>query len=239
MSKYPQHVGVYPCEGALPDEVRLYLLGPVLSFALGLLGIPSLHASAVSVKGEGAAFVGTVRGGKSTLAASFLEAGYSLLTDDILPLRWTDNLIWANPGYPQMRMWPDEAKYFVGHCEDLERVLPTLSKHRVPVGVNGFGTFCDEPQPLACLYLPVRRDAMEWGTEIEITPISPGDAVIELIRHSFSVPLVELLGMQPQRLDCFARMVQQVPMRRIVYPAGLEHLPDIREAILADLDTVW
>jgi len=41
---------------------------------------------------------------------------------------------------------------------------------------------------------------------------------------------------QPQRLDFFARMVQQVPMRRLIYPAGYEHLPRVREAVPADVE---
>ena len=36
-------------------------------------------------------------------------------------------------------------------------------------------------------------------------------------------------------LGFFGRMVQQVPMRRLVYPSGFEHLPPVREAVLADV----
>ena len=31
-------------------------------------------------------------------------------------------------------------------------------------------------------------------------------------------------------------MARQVPMRRLVYPAGYEHLPRVREAVLADVE---
>jgi hypothetical protein len=137
-----------------------------------------------------------------------------------------------------MRLWPDEAQYFLGHYEDLERVHPAYSKRRVPVGPDGFGTFCDASQPMACLYLPERRDPEEGGMEIVIMPVSPRDAVIELVRHSFTPRVVEAIGLQPQRLDFFAQMVQQVPMRRLSYPSGFEHLPRVREAILEDLESL-
>lgn len=234
LHKSARQINVYPTETAAPEEVRLFLLGGVLSLALELRGIPSLHASAVVIQDKAVAFLGNAGGGKSTLAASFLEAGDPLLTDDILPLSWHDGQTWATFGYPQMRLWPDEAQHFLGHYEDLERVLPTLSKRRVPVGPGGWGTFCDAAQPLACVYLPQRRSDTE-GTEIAITPVSPRDALIELVRHSFAASIVEQLGLQRQRLDLFAQMVQQVPMRRLVYPSGFEHLPRVRQAILEDL----
>jgi len=228
----------YPLDLADDQVVEIYLLGPVLSFWLERRGVPVLHASAVMVNGCAAAFLSHRSSGKSTLAAALMQAGYPLLTDDILPVERHRGTFVGRPGYPQMRMWPNEAQHFLGYYQDLERVHPAHSKRRVPVGPNGFGTFCDMAQPLACLYLPERRDPREGGTEIEITPVSPRDAVIELVRHSFTPRVVEAIGLQPRRLDFFAQMVQQVPMRRLVYPSGFEHLPRVREAILEDLETL-
>ena len=73
------------------------------------------------------------------------------------------------------------------------------------------------------------------GTEIEITPISPRDAVIELVRHSFVADIVEALRWQSRRLALFAQVADQTPVRRFVYPSGFEHLPRVRDAILEDL----
>lgn len=238
VSKPGQRISAIRLESASAVEVRLLLIGGVLSFALELHGTPSLHASAVSTTSGGVAFLGGVGAGKSTLAASFVEAGYSLLTDDVLALGRGDDLVWVYSGCPQMRLWPNDARYFLGHYEGLERVLPANDKRRVPVGANGFGMFCDEPQPLVCLYVPVRRNPSEGGTRIKITTASPRDAVIELTRHSYTVRAVEAIGLQPQRLDFFVDMVRRVPVRRIVYPSGVEHLARVREAILADLGTL-
>lgn len=215
--------------------VEIHLLGPVLSLWLERHGIPMLHAAAVAVNGRAVAFLSTNSGGKSTLAAAMMQAGYPLLTDDILPVEHACGAFVGRPGYPQMRLWPDEAQHFLGHYEDLELVHPAYAKRRVPVGQGGFGAFCDQSQPLACIYLPERRDAQEHGTQVEILPLSRRDALIELVRHSFVASLVEQLGLQAQRLDFFARLVQQVPMRRLLYPSGFGHLPFVREAVLADL----
>ncbi len=218
--------------------VEIRLLGPVLSFWLERQGVPALHASAVVVEDRAAAFLSSNSGGKSVLAAMLMQAGYPLLTDDILPVEQSHGAFLGRPGYPQMRLWPDEAHYFLGRYQDLELVHPSYSKRRVPVGPPAFGTFCPESKPLACLYLPQRRSAAEGDTEIEITPVSRRDALIELVRHSFAASIVEQLGLQQQRLDLFAQMVRLVPVRRLVYPSGFEHLALVREAILQDLETL-
>ncbi|MBC7260861.1 MAG: hypothetical protein H5T63_02510 [Chloroflexi bacterium] len=218
--------------------VEIQFLGPVISLWLERQGIPTLHASAVVVNGRAAAFLSTNSAGKSTLAAAMVQAGYPLLTDDILPVEHVNTTLQGRPGYPQMRLWPDEAQYFLGHYEDLEFVHPAYAKRRVPIGPGGFGTFCDEAKPLACIYLPERRDAQKCGNQVEISPLSRRDALIELVRHSFVASVVEQLGLQAQRLDFFARMVQQVPMRRLVYPSGSEYLPQVQEAILTDLAAI-
>jgi hypothetical protein len=218
--------------------VEIHLLGTVISFWLERQGIPVLHATAVVVNGRAVTFPSDNIAGKSVLAATLMQAGYPLLTDDILPVEHRHGAFIGRSGYPQMRLWPDEAQHFLGHYQDLERVHPAYSKRRVPVGPDGLGAFCDTSQPLACLYLPERRDPTEHGTEIEIIPVSPRDAVIELVRHSFTPRVVEAIGLQPQRLEFFAQLVQQAPMRRLVYPSGFEHLPRVREAILKDLESL-
>jgi hypothetical protein len=215
--------------------VEIRLMGPVLSFWLERQGIPALHASSAVVGDRAVVFLSSNGSGKSSLAASLMQAGHPLLTDDILPVEERHGAFVGRPGYPQMRLWPDEAIYFLGHYDDLGLVHPGYSKRRVPVGRDGFGTFWHSPCPLACIYVPERRESVERGMEIEITPISPRDAVMELVRHSFSAHVVEAVGLQPRRLKFFARMAEQLPMRRIAYPSGLQHLSQARDAIREDL----
>ena len=235
---WPDRVVCHLLDPAYGGGVEIWLLGSVLSFWLERRGIPALHASAAVVHGRAVAFLSDNSGGKSLLAAALMQSGHPLLTDDILPIEHCHDTFLGRPGYPQMRLWPEEALHLLGHYEDLELVHPAISKRRVPVGSDGFGTFCDASQPLACLYLPERRDPVANGTKTELTTVSPRDAVIELMRHSFVPRVVEATRLQPQRLDLFAQMARQVPVRRVVYPSGLEHLPRVRDAILEDLGSL-
>ncbi len=211
------------------DLVELRFLGPVLSYWLERRGIPALHASAVEVNGRAIAFLSRHGGGKTGLAAAMMQAGHSLLTDDVLPVEEGSGVFHARPGYPQMRMWPDEAAYFVARAEELPLVLPQLTKRRVRVGADGFGAFRDTALPLAGLYIAERRPE---SVAVEILDVSPRDALIELVRHSFSPHLVEAAGLQPSRFDLFSRLVRSVPVRRLVYPSGFARLPEVAEILL-------
>jgi hypothetical protein len=215
--------------------IEVYLLGLVLSCWLEWRGTPALHASAVVVSGRAVAFLSNGGGGKSSSAATLMQAGYPLLADDIVPVRYAGEAYMACSGYPQMRMWPEQAQHFLGHFEDLGVVHPTVSKRRVPVEKNGLGPFCTTPQPLACLYLPERRNPADWGEGVEIKPVSRREAVMALVGYSFVPYIVEAMGLHVHRLGFFAHMSLEIPMRRVVYPSGFAYLPYVRRAILDDL----
>ena len=134
-----------------------------------------------------------------------------------------------------MRMWPDEALYFLGRFEELELVHPEYLKRRVPIGLHSFGSFCRDSQPLKVLYLPERRNG---DIATRIASISPKDALIELVQHSFSPRTVAALGLEAERMKFFAGMVMHVPVRRLHYPSGYRHLPEVREALEKDMESL-
>jgi hypothetical protein len=216
--------------GGASDLAELRILGPVLSYWFECRGLPTLHGSAVSAGGRALVFLSRHGGGKSGLAAALVQAGCPLLTDDMVVLEEHDERWEVRPAYPEMRMWPDEASHFAGSPEELPRVQFDSEKRRVTVGDGGFGTFLDASAPLACIYLACRRE--ETGGGVEIQPVPRSEALIELVRHSFSPRLVEAAGLQPGRLDRLARLVRSVPIRRLVYPTGFDRLPEIAEILM-------
>jgi hypothetical protein len=238
---HPQDAPKYPGLHRNPEYLRMVievqLLGIVLACWLEWQGIPALHASAVVVDDRAVAFLSTGGGGKSSSAVTLMQAGHPLLADDIVPVERSGEAFVGRPGYPQMRMWPEQAEHFLGNYEDLGIVYPGYTKRRVPVEESGLGSFCDVSRPLACLYLPERREVADFGTRTEITPVPRREALMALIAHTFVPHLVEAMGLQARRLGFFAEMTSRVPVHRIVYPSGLEHLPRVRRAILEDLSS--
>jgi hypothetical protein len=231
---YPDRIICHPLAPDAGYSVEINLLGVVFAFWLERRRIPMVHAAAVAVDDHAVAFLASNKGGKSSLAATFMQAGYPLLTDDILPVEERNDGFVGRPGYPSMRFWPEEANYFLDHYEDLPRVHPDFTKRRIALARERLGRFHAKPLPIACLYIPERRDPALAGTTIEITPCSPAHAAIELVRHSFVPRLAQKVGWQPRRLDTFARLLRRTPLRRLAYPSGFEHLTRVREAVLKD-----
>jgi hypothetical protein len=214
---------------AYAHMVELHLLGFVLSYWLERSGRPALHASAVVVDGQAIGFLSNHGGGKTSLAATLVRLGYPLLSDDIVALTLSDGSPLAHPGYPQMRMWPEQARHFVGH-DDLELVHPGLTKRRVPVGSDGLGAFDGTSRPLAALYLPQRRD----GGEVAFETMPAGPALFELVRHTFLIGIVEGAGLAAARFAALGAVVGRVPLRIVRYPNGLDLLPTVAERIADD-----
>src|SRR5437868_13109154 len=101
---------------AAMEAFQVYLLGQALSFALVKAGFEPLHATAIEVDGEAVVLLGDSGFGKSSLAACFLAAGHSLLTDDLLLLRPAADRFEAYPGPPRIKLFPAIACRFLPHA---------------------------------------------------------------------------------------------------------------------------
>ncbi len=223
-----------PDEASKLHQAQIWLLGPVMAYWLERRGALALHGSAVVMDGIAMAFTANSRGGKSTLAASFVQAGAALLTDDILPCRVEGGWVIGQPGFPGMRLWPSEAERFVGDIGALDLVHPALDKRRADVGNGAFGQFHDAPAPLSCIYQPERRDAEAGPPRIEITPLNKREALVALARMSFMGRMATAAFDANARLDLLSQLAHHVPVKRLSYPSGYEHLPSVRDAVMAD-----
>ena len=216
--------------------VELHLLGYVLSVWFELRGVLMLHAAAVEIGGRAVGFLATNKGGKTSLAASLMQRGHPLVSDDIVPVETGASGAIARPGYPQLRLWPDQAALFGLRLERLEPVHPQFDKRRVPVGPDGFGCFTREQHlPLACLYLPERVE----GAAITIAALPPSAALVAAAEHTFAVGIVEGLGLEVERFGRLAGVARDVPIRRLTYPNGVEHLDAVCSAVLDDVQHLY
>jgi hypothetical protein len=149
--------------------VELRLLGPTLALWLELHGTLALHASAVAVDGVALGFISHGKGGKTSVAATLLQHGHTLLSDDLLAVTTTPSGPVAHPGFATMRMWPAEARHFVGGVDHLDVAHPFYEKRRVPVGAgSGWGRTTTEPFRLAALYV-LERGASDGEPPVVLT----------------------------------------------------------------------
>lgn len=213
--------------------VEPVLLTTGLALHLERAGVVALHGGAVRRAGRAAAFLAASTGGKSTLVASLVAAGGALVTDDVLALDEGAGAFTVRPSYPLIKLTAESARLFTPpELPVLVELFPGQPKRGLVVGPGGRGHFASEDSPLAALYLLDRRSG---SASIALEAVSPRDAVVELIRQSFAPRLVEALGLAPRRLDFLARLAAAVPVKRLVYPSGLERLPEVHAALAADV----
>lgn len=230
---WPDRIVCHLHDPSLAYLVEIQLLGLVLAVWLERRGIPTLHASSVAVDGSAVAFLGVKGGGKTTVAAGMVAAGHTLLVDDLLALvRHGDHLL-AHPGYPMLRLWPDQADHFLGSHDHLPLVHPAYTKRRIIVGEH-LGLFHNQAAPLRHVYLPARDVT---AREVTFEPVSPRDAFLAMLQESFLRGAVHGLGLAAGRFAALAGVVASVETRRVRYPVGLDRLPELAEAIVKDVAT--
>jgi len=216
-------------------EIEIHFLGAVLSYVLERRGILARHASAVRIEDRVVGFLSANAGGKTGLAATLMLRGHPLLSDDILAVEESRGSFVGHAGYPQMRMWPDQAAHFCGVWRHLPSVHSLHDKRRVDVGsADGLGAFAADSAVLDALYIVDRRSAAEIDSP-RIETLRPAAALRELLRHSFTPYVVEAVGLGRQRLLRLSHLVQQVVCRRLIYASGFDRLAAAAAAIESDL----
>jgi hypothetical protein len=210
----------------LTDSTFDHLLqNQIRPLALSLQGRNLFHASAVALGDMAVAFAGRSGQGKSTLAASFAAHGHGFLTDDGLELSETVQGFLAHPSHPSIRLWQDSLASVV--APDAPRAEPVQYSPKSRVLSSAGLPHVDTPLPLKALYVLAREDV----SCIEVTPLSPADALIALIHHAFLLDIEDRTAMA-RHFDRLARLVSSVPIYSLDYPRRYERLGDVREAIV-------
>jgi hypothetical protein len=223
-----RHIACRPVARCSAESFQVYMLGQALSFALVKQHLEPLHATVVVVDGAGVAFLGDSAFGKSTLAASFLEAGYRLLTDDLLVVQESADTVLAYPGPPRIKLFPEMAARFLNHPGGVQ-MNPDTGKLIVPLDE---AHTCASPVPLRALYvLSPPREACRQ-THVTIQALSPRETVIELVKSTFNRRVAG-----PSRLErqftMTARLAEVLPAKRLGYPRHIERLGDVQDMVLS------
>jgi hypothetical protein len=204
------------------------LLGQALSFALIKGGFEPLHGTAVVVEGEAIVFLGDSGFGKSTLAASFLDAGSLLLTDDLLLLSQTEQGLNAYPGPSRIKLFPDTARRFFGSCVNSVPMNAETNKHVFPLET---ARRCEKPVPLRAVYVLAPPHEMRRRIRIETLPVR--EAFLALVANTFNGLISDSDRLQRQVAEA-TRLIRAVPVRKLSHPRSLARLNEVREAVLAD-----
>ncbi len=217
-------------ENYTPEDACTYLTGPVLGFALRLLGRVCLHASAIAVDGQAIALLGGPGAGKSTTAAAFALAGFPVLSDDVTVLSQGGTRLLIQPGYPRVNLWPDAVHKLLGVEAALPRITPTWDKQYLPLQQDGL-RFADQALPLGAVYFLGGWDALRTSPEIEEIPC--GEALVTLAANAYVNYLLDA-EMRRRDFDALHQLVSGVPVRKLRCPATGISPAAACEAIAAD-----
>ena len=215
----------HPVPGVTASTVEHLYLNQVLPLMLSTQGRLVFHASAVALDSGVVVFAGESGRGKSTLAASFAIQDHAFLTDDGLMLEKRADGYDVLPSHPSIRLWSDSTEALIDPDTASAPAVCYTSKSRFLAGDRV--RFCDRPQPLRDVYF--LGEGLVDAVSIE--PLSPTQALIEWVKHSFLLDIEE----QPRlasHFDDVARLANHHFHFRLDYPRRYDALPEVRAAII-------
>ncbi|KRE44910.1 hypothetical protein ASG81_14580 [Paenibacillus sp. Soil522] len=206
------HIMVTPYPGADEAKVRLYLLGTCMGVLLMQRGILPLHGSAVVIDGKVYAIVGESGAGKSTLAAAFAQAGYPLMTDDVIAVSLSDDSAAAtvNPSYPQQKLWEESIEQLGLLSQNYSSIYQRVNKYAVPIQSQ----FYREPLSLAGIIELTKTSEPE--PSIKAYNTLEGLHVLNV--HTYRNSLLHLLNLQQWHFQSIARLASQLPVYQLRRP---------------------
>lgn len=180
---------VVPLEEFDKDRVRLYVLGTCMGVLLMQQRILPLHGSAIAVNGKAYAFVGNSGAGKSTLASAFINEGYKLISDDVIPVTFSNkDTPVIQPSYPQQKLWEDSLNNFGMDARKYQPLFERETKYSIPVE----NSFHNQPIPLGGIFELVKGSEESVG--IRKTDGLEGFRI--LLHHTFRGSLLQRLGLK-------------------------------------------
>jgi hypothetical protein len=210
--------------GCDPQLIRQLFLGLIAAFVVNRRGAISLHAAAVQVGNEAVALVAPAGAGKSSLAASFVGAGHQLVSDDFVAVRWDGNRLWALPGPPHLRLWPDAARRKLwGGAGTISRDSIRPNKRQVALPAD---RHVDRPLVLGSAYFLERVHA----GPARLASISQRQALISLAGsiHANFLSNGRLLWRQ---FELLAEAIPTLIAHRLLVPADFAQLSEARSLI--------
>jgi len=212
-------------EGVGVSTVRHLLLDQVVPHVLALDGSLVLHASAVATTQGAIAFIGPSGFGKSSLAASFVAAGYALLADDFLPVNEDDDGFVAAASYPGLRLWPDSVAVFAHDGSSLMPVTEVSDKQRLATGPA-------PPRRAPLVAVVVLGDPGDAGdADFSLRPLPGRAGFMTLYAEAFRM---ERIGQERHlaEFERFARLAGSTKLLQLDYRRDYRLLPAVRAAIL-------
>ncbi|MGM1019352.1 MAG: serine kinase [Bacillota bacterium] len=217
-----KEVEVCVYHGADPDTVRLFVLGTCMGVLLLQRRILPLHGSAVVIRGKAYAFVGESGAGKSTLAAAFTQAGYKIVSDDVIAVQATASKTIVFPAYPQQKLGLESMLQLEALQENKHRHLRKLTGELNKYAVPTVDSFHNEPLPLGGVFeLVAESPNREFQREGELKAVMEHslnmlECLHTLLLHTYRRVVIPRMSLGEWHFGTAARVARQVEGWRLL-----------------------
>ena len=216
---------VTPETNANEDQIRLYLLGTCMGVILLQRKILPLHGSVIAIDGKAYAFVGDSGAGKSTLASAFLNQGYQILTDDVIPVQLNEeNIPIVIPSYPQQKLWQESLDQFGVDSNQYRPLFARETKFSVPVESK----FYSESLPLSGVFDLVKV----VGDEVEMHSIQGLNRLHTIYYHTYRNFLIEPMGLMDWHFKTTTKIANTIDLYQLRRPISTFTANDLPALIL-------
>lgn len=206
-------VVIQPSESQNLDQLRLYILGTVLTVLLYQRGILALHGSAMAI---GDAVVGVIAPsgtGKSSTAAALYNKGYRLLSDDAVSIVYQHGQYCVYPGYARLKVSESVADCLNYSDDHIIARHPDCGE----VSFDARHQFVGDALPLKQIYV------LQSGDALDIQPCSQRDAVFAMMLNS--LPTMWMKHHSPAQFRQCTEFAKAVPFYTLTRSQNLADLP--------------
>lgn len=214
---------------ASDDDVRAFLLTPVMGGLLHQRQVLPLHAAAIATADGCVLIAGHSGDGKSTLAAALSACGHSIMADDLAAVTVDgDGHPIVHAGVPRLKLWADSVSRLGLNSSSLPRVRRNLERYWLDLRDHGFTS---GSRRLRTVYILNRRRV----DEIAAAPLTGRERFNVLRLHTYARRCLEGQGSQTAHFRMTATVADAVPVVQIVRPLLRDSIRELTDFFHSEL----
>lgn len=212
-------------ERGQPEDCMDVLLSGVFAFLLYLRGSYCLHGSAVARDDGVVAFLGGGGRGKSTIAASLVVRGWSLVADDVLPVREREGCMTAVPSMPCIKVDRHRAEKYI-------RILAPRAVYETHDGKEALFLTDDhlrcpsEGRPLKVLFV-LKDTPARSGDGCTLKPLTGQDRMLKVLSYTFPSMFACEGTVKRALWEMAAKIASRLQMYYLFYPKRMSALAEV------------
>lgn len=214
---------------ASDDELRGFLLTPVIGGLLHQRQVLPLHAAAIATADGCVLVAGHSGDGKSTLAAALSARGHSIMADDLAAVTLdADGHPIVHAGVPRLKLWADTVSKLGLDSSNLPRVRRNLERYWLDLREQGFTS---GSRRLRAIYILNRRRV----DAIHAEPLAGRERFNVLRLHTYSRRCMEGQGSPAAHFRMTATTADAVPVVQIMRPLLRDSIHELTDFLDSEL----